>query len=155
MRRGNEILLTFFWIELFALLPWYQIFKKNLLLQNQWKDLKTFCTERFLNRLYQSCSMKLIPLKNMAITRGHAYFPYMSYIEKLEKFFSETIGRIWRIFGTCWMISHKDMAARGKGRISLYNFIENLKKVFFMPPASMMRGISWLSCQSVRTKFIL
>ena len=51
--QGERIIVKIFWVELFPLLPWQPGTKslKNLLLQIQWMDLKTFFTERFLNQL--------------------------------------------------------------------------------------------------------
>jgi len=47
--------------------------------------------------------IRLISKKNMAARVGGAYFPYMSYIEKLKKksnnFFSETTCLIFSKFG--------------------------------------------------------
>ena len=112
---GEWINVKSYWMELFPLLPW----------QPGTKSLKIFFSESngWISKLFsQKCSsidclsslykswwyLKKHGLQGVKSV-CHAHFPYISYVEKLKKiFFSETIGRIWRIFSsnTYLVITH-------------------------------------------------
>ena len=89
--------------------------------------------------LYQDCSGHLDSSKNMA-ARGRGLFSLYIYIENFKNLlvrnhwtdfniilqkcsFSDPLPRLFKPFGFV-----KNMAARGRGLISLYIYIENFKK---------------------------
>ena len=120
--RGQGLFSLYIYIENF----------KNLLVRNHWTDFNII--------IYQYCSSHLDLSKNMA-NRGQGLFSLYIYIENFKNLlvrnrrtdfhiimqkcsFGDPLQRLFRPTH-----SSKNMAARGRGLISLYIYIENFKNL--------------------------
>ena len=126
--RGRGLFSLYIYIENF----------KNLLVRNHWTDFNIILQKcSFGNPLPRGCSSHLDSSKNMA-ARGRGFFSLYIYIENFKNLlvrshwtnFNIILQKYCsRLFKTFEFFKKKNMAARGRGLISLYIYIENLKNL--------------------------